>query len=323
MISFVVKRILQALLVVWGVLTLTFVTIQLAPGDPSAIYIRPDIDPQTVAHIRREMGLDRPLAQQYLLWMGQVIRGNFGVSFINHRPVNEVLREAIPNTLRLTLVVFVFQFWVGILLGIVMSRRQNSLLNRLLDTVLLILYSIPGFWLALMLILVFSLKLGWLPSSQMASLTAAREARGAWIDQVRHLVLPTLVLSATLVAYTARFVRDKMSGILDSEYIRTARAYGISRNKIFYKYALKNALLPLATMVGLYLPFLLGGAVVIEYVFAWPGMGRVTINAIFAHDYPVMMASCCIAALAVVSGNLISDLLYHLVDPRIHFSELR
>lgn len=322
MTPFVFKRIIQALFIVWGVLTLTFATVQLAPGDPAAIYIRPDIDPQTVAHIRREMGLDRPLGQQYLLWMGQVVRGNFGVSFINHRPVNEVLLEAIPNTLRLTLVVFIFQFWVGILLGMAMSRRQNSRLSRLLDTVLLILYSIPGFWLALMLILIFSLKLGWLPSSQMASLTPAREEWGQWIDQVRHLVLPTLVLGAALVAYTARFVRDKMSGILDSEYIRTARAYGLSRNKIFYKYALKNALLPLATMVGLYLPFLLGGAVVIEYVFAWPGMGRVTINAIFAHDYPVMMASCCIAAMAVVIGNLISDLLYQLVDPRINFGDL-
>ncbi len=317
MIKFLAKRVAQSLVIVWGVLTLTFVIVQLAPGDPASIYIRPDIDPTTVALIRKEMGLDLPLWQQYTHWMGEFISGNFGVSFVSHRPVKAILGEAIPNTLRLTVVVLIFQFAVGILLGIVMAVAEKRRASTMINSILLTVYSLPGFWLALMLIMIFSLKFGWLPSSQMASITTPQGLWAQLWDAARHLILPMIVLSSSLVAYTARFVRGNLSETLKQDYIRMARAFGLPKRKILYKYSLKNALLPLATMLGLYFPFLIGGAVVIEYVFAWPGMGRITINAIFSHDYPLILASCFVAALAVVIGNLVSDLLYLVVDPRI------
>ncbi len=321
MIKFLTKRFAQSLFIVWGVLTLTFVVVQLAPGDPASIYIRPDIDPATVALIRKEMGLDLPLWQQYTHWMGEFITGNFGVSFVSHRPVKMILSEAIPNTLRLTIIVLFFQFVVGILLGIFMAVAKKNRAATTINAILLTIYSLPGFWLALMLIMIFSLKLGWLPSSQMASMTTPQGFWAQLWDAARHLVLPVVVLGSSLIAYTARFVRGNLSETLKQDYIRMARAFGLPKRKILYKYSLKNALLPLATMLGLYFPFLIGGAVVIEYVFAWPGMGRITINAIFSHDYPLILASCFVAAMAVVIGNLVSDLLYLVVDPRIKMTK--
>ena len=168
-----------------------------------------------------------------------------------------------------------------------------------------------------MAVLVFSLKLGWLPSSQMQSLQIADGAWAQFTDRLRHLILPAGVLAAPFVAHTARFIRGSLSEVLQQDYIRTAYAFGIPARKVLFKYALKNAVLPLASLFGFYLPFLLGGAVITEYIFAWPGFGRITVNAIFAHDFPMILAGNFIAALAVVIGNLISDLVSKAVDPRI------
>ncbi|MFQ5770942.1 MAG: ABC transporter permease, partial [bacterium] len=233
--------------------------------------------------------------------------------------VSAILRETIPNTLQLTLVVFVLQLIFGIFLGVFTALKRNSKLDMAISSVLLFFYSMPGFWLALMAILIFSLKLGWLPTSQMRSLHTLHGFWPVLWDRIHHLVLPAAVLAAPFIAYTARFVRSSLAEVLEQIYIRTAFAYGIKSRQILFKYALKNSLLPLVTLSGLYLPFILGGAVITEYIFAWPGMGRITVNAIFAHDFPVILATCFIAALTVVVGNLISDLLYVVVDPRIKY----
>ncbi|TDI84184.1 MAG: ABC transporter permease [Caldithrix sp.] len=317
MITYLAKRIGISLFIVFGVLSLSFALIHMAPGDPSSLYIRPDIDPQTMASLRSQMGLDQPIWRQYVLWIQQVCSGNFGISFSQQRPVAEILAEAIPNTLQLTVAAFLIQLVLGTLLGVLTAIKHNTKLDFSISSFLLFLYSMPGFWLALMAVLVFSLKLGWLPSSQMQSLQIADGAWAQLTDRLRHLILPAGVLAAPFVAHTARFIRGSLSEVLQQDYIRTAYAFGIPARKVLFKYALKNAVLPLASLFGFYLPFLLGGAVITEYIFAWPGFGRITVNAIFAHDFPMILAGNFIAALAVVIGNLISDLVSKAVDPRI------
>jgi peptide/nickel transport system permease protein len=325
MLRYFLNRFFTSLIIVWGVLSITFLILHLASGDPTSLYLKPEIDEKTLENIRRQMGLNLPLWQQYILWIREFVTGNFGVSFVQQRPIRDILGEALLNTLQLTSVVFVLQLLLGVVLGIITAVNRHTKLDVSISSVLLFFYSMPGFWLALIAIMIFSLKLGWLPSSQMKSFL---EIGGIWsqvLDRIKHLILPVTVLSVPFIAYTARFVRGSVSEILEQDYIRTALAYGISKRQILYKYTLKNALLPLATLLGLYLPFLLGGAVITEYIFAWPGMGRITVNAIFAHDFPVILASTFIAAITVIVGNLISDLMYVAVDPRIkirtgHFS---
>lgn len=319
MSRYVLKRLVTSLIILWAVLTATFLLLHLAPGDPSMLYIRPDIDTKVVANIRSQMGFDLPVWKQYFIWIKNFIQGDFGFSFVQHRSVGRILMDTIPNTLRLTISVLIFQYIVGILLGILCALKQKSKLDTIINSGLLFFYAMPSFWIALIAILLFSLYLGWLPSSQMNSI---QEFNNLWVyiwDSIRHLILPTLILSIPFVSYTTRFVRDKFIDIMQDSYIITAKAYGLNKNIILFKYALKNALLPLITVIGIYLPFLLGGAVVTEFVFAWPGMGRITVNAIYTHDYPLILATNFIATFAVISGNFISDVLYHFADPRIRF----
>ncbi|MCG8604062.1 ABC transporter permease [bacterium] len=314
---FIARRLGFSLLVVWGVVSLTFVILHLAPGDPATLYIKPEIDTATIENIRTQMGLDLPVWRQYFRWIAELTRGNLGVSFSHNRPVAEIFTDAIPNTLQLTATVFLIQLIAGIVLGVPAALKQNSTFDFSLSSILMFLYSMPGFWLALMAIWIFSHKLGLLPASQMVSFDLPE---GLWpqvTDRFKHLILPSLVLSTPFIAHTARFVRGSLCEVLDQDYIRTARAYGLSSYTILFRYALKNALLPLTTVFGLYLPFLLGGSVVIEYIFAWPGMGRIIVNAILAHDFPVILAGNILAAVTVVVGNLASDLVSTWVDPRV------
>ncbi len=318
---FLLRRLVYALLIVWGVVTLTFIILHAAPGDPASIYIRPDIAPEIVQSIRHQLGLGKPVYLQYLDWLRQWLSGNLGVSFTHNRPVAEVLVETIPNTLRLTVVVFIVQAIGGMLLGVFLAFKHHTFWDAFLDKLLLFFYSLPGFWLALIAILIFSLKLGWLPSSHSGSMfLTENDTWHLFLDRCKHLILPTLILSIPFIAYTARFVRGNLIDVLQQDYLRTAIAYGLPKRQMFFKYALRNALLPLATLTGLYLPFLLGGAVVIEYIFSWNGMGRLTINAILSHDYPVILATFLISAVSVVIGNLLSDILYALVDPRVNIN---
>ena len=321
MLSFVLKRIAYALFIIWGVLTAMFLLIRLAPGDPTFLYISPDFNPEVIEQIRIQMGLHLPIWQQYITWLPNFISGNFGNSFAHHRSVIELLSEAIPNTLQLSAIVLVLQFILGITLGMLIATYQKSKIAQWLDKLILVIYSLPGFWVAIVLILIFSVKLGWLPSSQMSSIGAEKSFGDFVIDRLRHLTLPVIVLVLPFAANTARFIKDTYADVLQKDYIRTAHAYGLPASQIYLKYALKNALIPVATLAGMYFPFLLSGAVVTEYIFSWPGMGQLAIGAIYAHDYPVILACTFIAAAGVVVGNLLSDILYVLIDPRIKLSE--
>jgi len=318
MTEFILKRIVQSVVLIFLVLTITFFLLHIAPGDPLSRYYDPEISPETVQMIKEKLGLDRPLHEQYLRWMASFVRGDFGVSLEFKRPVKELLAEAIPNTLRLTVCALFLHIVLGIFLGILSAARRYTLFDRINTVAALFLYSIPSFWLALMLILIFSLKLGVLPSSHMQSIGAENLSGFAlFMDRLAHLVLPSFVLGIASAASTARYMRGSMLDVLREDYIRTARAKGLPERAVFLKHAFKNAALPIVTIVGLSLPFLLGGAVVTEQIFSWPGMGRLAVQAIYSRDYPVILAVNFVVAVMVIAGNLLADVSYALLDPRI------
>ncbi len=318
MFRFIAKRLVQSAVLVLIVLTITFFLLHLAPGDPMARYFNPDISPETVQMIKERLGLDKPLIEQYFRWIGSFIRGDFGVSLAYNVPVRSLLADAIPNTLRLTIAALLLHIVIGMALGIVSAARRYSFFDRFSTVAALFIYSIPSFWLGLMLILLFSLKLGVLPSSHMQSIGAEQLSGIAlFADRLRHLVLPAFVLGIASAASMARYMRGSMLDVLREDYIRTARAKGLPEGTVFLKHALKNAAIPIVTIIGLSLPFLLGGAVVTEKIFSWPGMGRLTVDAIYARDYPVVLAVNFVVAFMVISGNLLADIGYALLDPRI------
>ncbi len=318
---FLLRRALQSLLLVWIVLTITFFLLHIAPGDPMARYDDPDISPETVKLIREKLGLDKPLAEQYFLWATSFLRGDFGTSLRYNRPVRSLLAEAIPNTIGLTAAALSIYIILGVILGIVSAARRYTLFDRLSTIGSLFIYSIPSFWLALMLILIFSLKLGILPSSHMHSLDmSGMSAMARFSDRLAHLVLPAFVLGVASAAGMARYMRGSMLDVLREDYIRTARAKGLPESRVILKHAFRNAAIPVMTIVGLSIPFLLGGAVVTEKIFSWPGMGRLTVEAIYERDYPVVLAVNFIVAVMVIAGNLIADVGYAVLDPRITFN---
>ncbi len=327
MVGYIVRRLLAAIPLVLGVATIVFFVVHLAPGDPASLYIAPGVSPEAVEQVRQNMGLDRPVYERYVRWMGAMLQGDFGVSFSRNQPVRDVIVQILPNTLLLSFSALILAFGAGILIGVVQAVRQNSFTDGALSVGSLFFYSMPSFWLALMLILVFSLYARnvwgwpiWFPASGMVSVD--HHAMGAWeqvLDRARHLVLPAVSLALVLAAGVARYTRGSMLEVIRQDYIRTARAKGLPERTVIFKHALRNALIPVVTLLGLYLPVLFSGTVVIETVFAWPGMGKLMVDSIFQRDYPVVMAGALVFAVMVVLGNLMADLLYAAVDPRIRY----
>ena len=312
------RRLLQSLFLLWGVLTLMFFLIHLSPGDPTDRYLSPRVPPETIATMRRQFGFDQPLPVQYVKWLRQWLQADWGYSLTQHRPVAAVLAEAIPATLQLTLPVLLLNFVLGILLGAVAAFYRHRSLDHLLSNSALAVYCMPSFWLGLILILVFALKLGWLPSSHASSLFAEnRDTLAVLKDRLAHLLLPVLTLTLSGAAATARYVRENLINALESNFIRLARATGLTPMQVMIRHALPHTLLPLISLLGLSFPFLLGGAFITEIIFAWPGMGRVTFEAVFSRDYPVVLAATGLSAAMVIAGNLIADMLYRFADSRI------
>ena len=329
MIAYAGRRLLQAIPLVLGILTLIFVLMQLAPGDPTAIYINPNVSPEVIEQLKENWGLNEPIHVQYFRWMKSFLSGDFGYSYSQHRKITAVLADRIPNTLVLSGASLILIFTIGIAVGIVQAVRQYSLLDNVLTFAALFIYSMPSFWLAMMLILAFAYKadmISWWPDwltfpvSGMTSISY--ESLGFWGklgDRLHHLVLPSIALGVSSAAAVARYMRSSMLEVIRQDYIRTARAKGLSERTVILKHALKNALLPIITLFGLYIPFLLSGAVLVEFVFSWPGMGSTIVNAISQRDYPLVMATSFLFAVMVVIGNLIADLLYAAIDPRIRY----
>ncbi|MBO8092024.1 MAG: ABC transporter permease [Prosthecochloris sp.] len=319
MIFYIFRRLLVAVPLIFGVLTLTFFIIRLAPGDPAAFFIQPGISPNVAEQIRQQYGLDDPIYVQYVKWLGSVLQGDFGRSFSRaQQPVIEVIAQALPITVTIALLTLVANFVLGIAIGVVSAVKQNTLLDRSLTVGALFFYSMPEFWFALMMIILFALKLQVFPASGLNEIGA--EYLGPWgffLDRVWHLVLPVTVLSINGAAGIARYVRGSMLEVIRQDYIRTARAKGLAEKTVILKHGLRNALLPVITLVGGSLPFIFSGALFIEVIFAFPGMGRVTVEAIFARDYPLIIANTFISGTLIILGNLVADVLYAVVDPRI------
>ncbi|HYN81756.1 MAG TPA: ABC transporter permease [Gemmatimonadaceae bacterium] len=328
MLRFILKRLLQAIPLLLGIATITFAMVHLAPGDPMDMYMEQrfqrEVDPQVIELLRKKYGLDQPLPVQYAKWIGNVAQGDLGESFRYRRPVTSLIAERVPYTLQLAVLALFFDALIGIALGIISAVRQYSRTDRAITVGSLVMYSIPGFWLALMLVLVFSVNLNWFPTSQTRSLDyELLSLPGKVLDRLWHLALPVFVLGVASAAGTARFMRNKLLDVLSEEYVVGARARGLSERAVILQHALRNALIPIVTIYGLALPFLLGGAVLIEKVFAWPGMGLLAVEAIGARDYPVILATSMIAAVLVVVGNLFADVTYALVDPRVSYGGKR
>lgn len=321
---YILKRLLYAIPLLWGIATVTFFMMRLAPGDPLDMYLEPQrqrrVDPEVIELLRQKYGLDQPIHVQYVRWLGNILHGDFGESFRHRRPVSHLLAETIPYTLQLTVLAVLFDALIGITFGIISAVKQYSLLDKVVTLGSLIIYAIPGFWLALMLVLVFSVHLGWFPTSQTRSMDY--EFLSAWGkigDRLWHLVLPVFVMGIASAAGTARYMRNRLLEVLSEDYVIAARARGFTERFVILKHALRNALIPIITIYGLSLPFLLGGATIVETIFAWPGMGRLAVAGVGGRDYPLIMATMLIAATLTVMGNLLADVTYAWVDPRVSY----
>jgi peptide/nickel transport system permease protein len=329
MTRYIIRRLLQAVPLLLGVLTLVFIFMHAAPGDPTAIYMRPSVSPEVLEQMRQNWGLDQPLHIQYFRWMKSFLTGNFGVSLSQNRPVAAILAERIPNTLILSGTALLLIFGIGIVIGIIQAVRQYTALDNVLTFGALFIYSMPSFWLALMLVLLLAYKvyqIDWWPEALRFPASGTTSINydllsgwGKLGDRLHHLVLPSIALGVSSAASIARYMRSSMLEVIRQDYIRTARAKGLPERSVILKHALKNALLPIITLLGLYLPFLFSGAVLVEHVFAWPGMGKTIVDAIYQRDYPLVMATTFLFAVMVVIGNLIADVLYAVVDPRIRY----
>lgn len=318
MLATVVGRVAVSALLVLGVVTLVFFVVRLLPGDPATLFVSPDIDPEHAERLRVQLGLDQPLPLQYLHWLRSfLLHADFGLSFTARRPVTELLAAALPNTLRLVGLALVLRFGLGLVLGTLAAVRHRGRGDRGIVVGALLLYSVPGFWLAVMLQLLFAYTLHWLPAESMRGLDhAALGAFGRLADDLRHLVLPVTVLTLGGLASTTRYVRASLLEVLSRDYVRAARARGLDERRVVLRHALRNALAPFLVQLGLALPGLVGGALVVEQIFSWPGMGRLALLAVATRDYPVLLATTFLSAVLVVLGNLAADLSCAALDPR-------
>ena len=322
MIPWLARRLLWSLLMLALLATIVFVVVRLAPGDPVAAAVGEAPDARDGQLLRERLGLDRPLAVQYLRWVGQCARGDWGHSWRQHRPVADVVGEAIGPTLLVTVTAYVLQLVMAIGAAVAMATRRGRAPDHLVGGVGLAFQSMPGYWLGLMLILLFGRGLGWLPSGGFGSAGAADLSGGArLVDLLRHLALPVATLALGSFMATARYVRAALDEALGQEFILAARARGVPERRLLWRHALPHALLPVVTLAGLHLPHLFGGAVVVETVFGWPGLGRVAVEAIAARDYPVIMATTLLAGALVTLGSLLADLGYRRVDPRVRLGD--
>lgn len=319
--SYVLARLAQVLPILFVIIVVNFVLIRLAPGDPMA-YIIGDapVPEEQIAELRRKLGLDLPIHRQLLIYLGDVLTGNLGYSFISRAPVVEVILQRLPATLLLMLTQYLLAIAAGILLGVVSARRQGSMLDTGVTLLSVVGYAVPVFWLGQMLMLVFATKLGLFPAQGMLSLRYDLGPAAKALDIAHHLVLPALTLAFFNLALIARLTRSSMLQVLRLEYIIFARSKGLSERVVVFKHALRNAVLPVVTIIGMNLRTIIAGAVLTETVFAWPGLGRLTFDAIYTRDYPVLMAMFIFVGVVVVIANLLTDIAYAYLDPRIHYT---
>ena len=317
---YVAGRLLQATIVVLLVTTVTFVLVRLAPGDPiSLAFDRPGVSEQLRQQWRADYGLDRPLAEQYLRWMGNTLRGDLGYSISFRRPIAEVIADALPRTLLLVGLSLALSFAIGIVVAVLQAERPGGARDRWFGRVLLVLYSVPDFWLALVMLIVFAYRLQIFPPSGIVDpvMHDYMSPGERLLDRLRHLVLPVATLTMLGTAAISRHQRSALLEVMPSDWMRTAVAKGLSRRRAVRHHALRNALLPSITLAGLYLPALVSGALLVEKVFSWPGMGLLAANAIASRDHLLITAAVLVTSVAVAIGALLADLASAAADPRI------
>lgn len=319
MVAYIFRRLLGILPVLLIGLTFTFFIIHLAPGDPTTRFMDPSMDPALKEKIAERFGLNDPLHLQYFLWLKQVIfHFDFGNSFNSGRSASIIVFNALIPTILVTGLSLLFGLILGVLGGIFSAINHGNRVDKIITSVMLFFFSIPAFWLGMMLLGLFSIKLDWLPSSQLTSIFHDQlNIFGRISDYAKHLILPVLALGLSSTATFGRFIRSSMIEAMGSDYVMAAEARGISRGRIIIHYGFRNALIPLVTLIGFTIPVLFSGAVVIEVIFSLPGMGRVMVNAVLGRDYPVILAASSCAFLSVLAGNLLADIFYGIVDPRI------
>jgi peptide/nickel transport system permease protein len=311
-------RLVRGAAVVFGVVTLTFLLLHLAPGDPVQRLLGPAASAEQLDTARRELGLQRPLVAQYLAWLGRAVRGDFGTSIAQGRPAGDLLAEAWPATALLVVLSIALSWLGGIVVGAFQANTRRRALDAWLSTGTVALNAMPGYWLGLALVMVFTYRLRWLPAFGAAGLDA--DFLGGWArfeDRLRHLALPLATLTLIGLGGAARFSRAVMRELRDAPFLVAARARGLAERRLVVRHQLRNALVPIVTLLGLSLPALFSGAVFVEAVFAWPGVGQVLVQAVQARDYPVVMAAATISAVLVVAGNLLAEFLVARVDPRV------
>ncbi|MCH8012791.1 MAG: ABC transporter permease [Candidatus Marinimicrobia bacterium] len=319
MVAYILRRLLGILPVLLIGLTFTFFIIHLAPGDPTTRFMDPSMDPALKEKIAERFGLNDPLHFQYFLWLKQVIfHFDFGNSFNSGRSASVIVFDALIPTILVTGLSLLFGLILGVLGGIFSAINHGNRVDKIITSVMLFFFSMPAFWLGMMLLGLFSIKLDWLPSSQLTSIFHDQlNIFGRISDYAKHLILPVLALGLSSTATFGRFIRSSMIEAMGSDYVTAAEARGISRGRIIIHYGFRNALIPLVTLIGFTIPVLFSGAVVIEVIFSLPGMGRVMVNAVLGRDYPVILAASTCAFLSVLAGNLLADIFYGIVDPRI------
>ncbi len=305
MYQYIARRLFLTIPVVLGVSIIVFAIIRMIPGDPARAMAGPQASPQYIESVRARYGLDEPIAVQYMTFMRRAVQGDFGISVFSRRPVITEIAERFPRTLLLASVSLVIATAVGVPAGIISATKRNSVFDNVSMVIALIGVAAPVFWLALMLQLLFAVQLGWFPSTG--------------IGTPAHLVLPAVTLGAASAGLFARITRSSMLEVLREDYVTTARAKGLTENVVVYKHALKSAMIPVVTVMGLQFGILLGGAVLTETVFAWPGIGRLLVDSILRRDYPVVQATVMMLAFLFVLINLVVDILYAFLDPRIQY----
>lgn len=313
MLRYTIKRVLQAIPLLFVITVLCFAMMQLAPYDPIDRVSTPDMDPATIAALKVRYGLDQPAPVQYMKWLQGLLHGDLGFSIITHQDVSVNLAARLPNTLLLALPSYGLAIVIAVVLGLIAGSRQGGWADKLIDGFASIGMAVPTFWLAMMLVYFFGYKMGWFPILGMHTLGSEETVA----DTLHHMVLPVTVLTLANLPSTIRYVRSSTITQFAEDYVTVQQAFGASRGEILVKHVFKNVLLPVITIMGMSLPSLVTGAFITESIFAWPGMGTYFLTAIQAFDYPVVMTVMLLSSVMVIVGNLLADICYGLVDPRI------
>ena len=308
----IIKLLINIIPKLFFISIISFVLMQMAPGDPLQAYITPQMDPDDIERMRQSMGLDKPIIVQYFIWLINAIQGNLGYSMVSHRPVIEVIMERVPNTLLITVTALIIAMILAIPLGLYSGYKKNSIIDNILNVLSYIGISIPSFWFAMILIYIFSVELRILPSVGMRSVGIHTT-----IDLIKHMIMPVTVLAYYNLCIFTRYIRSSTIGQLREDYVLTQKAYGATTKEILLNHVLKNTLLPVITIFSMALPQLFTGAFITETIFGWPGMGQLGVNAIFGYDYPVVMGITMFSSIMLILGNLLAEILYQIVDPRI------